>query len=281
MSAGAVAQAPAPPTAKAGAVRKAGKAKKPSAAQPQAPVQPAVQTPPPQPVVPLRPEQMPPTAPQVMYQDGQLSIVAQNSTLSSILSAVRAQTGAQVEMPPETAYDRVAVQLGPGNPRAVLSSLLEGSRFDYIVLGSAEDPNTLSQVILTPHRGGASTAIAGGGQPQPGMAPGMARPGGAPFVGGVTRPEMNADEEEPVEVTSPPEPNPVVPQAQMQVQPQTYQPGQQAPGMQGGQAPVQSITPGQQGSQVKTPQQLLEELQKMQQQLQQENPRQQRRAPPE
>ena len=102
---------------------------------------------------------MAPVPPRVTYQNGQLTIVAQNSTLSSILSAVRARTGAQIEMPPDTANDRVAADLGPGNPRDVLAALLQGSRFDYIVMGSPTDPDALAQVILTPHAGsgGATT----------------------------------------------------------------------------------------------------------------------------
>jgi hypothetical protein len=202
-------------------------------------------------VTPPTPEQMAPMAPQVTYQNGQLSILAQNSTLGSILSAVRARTGAHIDVPPDAANDRVAAQLGPGNPRDILASLLEGSRFDYIVLGSPTNPDALSQVILTPHAGsGGATATASmpqpGGNVQPGMPP---RPAG--------------DEEEGAEVQTQPEP-------QEQPQPVVAQPAMPNPGA-APQAPGQQQNP----NQVKTPEQLLLELQRMQQQQpgQQQPPR--------
>ncbi|HEY3616146.1 MAG TPA: hypothetical protein VGK96_04990, partial [Candidatus Sulfotelmatobacter sp.] len=46
--------------------------------------------------VPL--DSMAPVAPQVSYQNSQLTIVAPNSTLSDILRAVRKQTGAEIEV---------------------------------------------------------------------------------------------------------------------------------------------------------------------------------------
>jgi hypothetical protein len=204
-------------------------------------------------VTPPTPEQMAPMAPQVTYQNGQLSILAQNSTLGSILSAVRARTGAHIDVPPDAANDRVAAQLGPGNPRDILASLLEGSRFDYIVLGSPTNPDALSQVILTPHAGsGGATATASmpqpGGNVQPGMPP---RP-----AGGAGRPEMTGDEEEGAEVQTQPEP-------QEQPQPVVAQPAMPNPGA-APQAPGQQQNP----NQVKTPEQLLLELQRMQQQQQ-------------
>src|SRR5450759_6010298 len=97
---------------------------------------PAVETPQPPPA-PLTPEQMSPTPPQVTYQNGLLTIDARNSTLSQVLRAVQARTGASVEMPSSAANARVMMQVGPGRPRDVLNTLLNGSKFDYIILGMA------------------------------------------------------------------------------------------------------------------------------------------------
>ena len=246
----------------------------PAAAQP-APIRPLQPAAPPQPVVPQRPEQMPPTAPQVTFENGQLSIVAQNSTLSSILVAVKAQTGAQLEMPADTVNDRVAVKLGPGNPRDMLASLLEGSRFDYIMLGSAADPTAVAQVILTPHHGGAATPAAGGAfqpPPSPGGAA-MSRPGpGGPLQGGVARPELNADDDEQPAVEVQP-----APQAEQPAPAAVMPPGTFAPNTQGTQGPgpeqAQPAIPAN-PNQPKTPEQLLQELQRMQQQQQRRQPRQ-------
>lgn len=284
---GAWAQTPSPPPSpKKGAVRKS--AKKASPAKPQPQLTPEPQ-PAPQPAEPPRPYQMAPVPPQVTYQNGQLSIFAPNSTLSSILSAVKARTGAQVDMPADTANDRVAVQLGPGNPRDVVASLLEGSRFDYIVLGSPTNPVELAQVILTVHQGGsasapgiatAQAAQAGGSRPSPQQ---------QRIPGGAGRPEIVADDED-----TAPEPQQMQPQVeetsqQPMVQPGVAQPGMPQPGIvqpgmpqpQVGQPGVQYPDGNQQNpNQVKTPEQLLQELQRMQQQQQQQQ-QQQGRQPPQ
>jgi len=101
---------------------------------------------PPAPVV-LRPEQMPPVPPQVTYQNGLLTIVADNSTLSDILHAVAARTGATVDAPANLTGQRVAARLGPGAPRDVLAELLSG--LDYIVVGAGNDPDAVRSIILS------------------------------------------------------------------------------------------------------------------------------------
>jgi hypothetical protein len=276
LSASALAQAPAAHTVAPapGAPRAGQPAVKQPVSQPHPQIQPGPgssvpqQPAPQQPVLPPRPEQMAPVAPQVTYQNGQLSILAQNSTLSSILSAVKAHTGAQVEMPPDTASDRVATQLGPGNPRDVLASLLAGSRFDYIFIGSPTDPDSLAQVIITQHAGAGgggatpvNTAVSQpmqGGNPQPGM---------PRIAGGAGRPEIPSDEEE---TASEPQPMP--------------EPPQEAP------QPAPIVSPGgdrgdtgqqQNPNQVKTPEQMLQELQRMQQIQQQQQQQEQQQQQPQ
>ncbi len=98
--------------------------------------------------VPLTPEQMAPTPPKVTYQNGLLTIDAKNSTLSQVLRAVQAQTGASIEMPSSASTDRVMMQLGPGRPRDVLNTLLNGSKFNYVILGMTDDPGRVQKVIL-------------------------------------------------------------------------------------------------------------------------------------
>lgn len=92
-------------------------------------------------------EEMPATAPQVTFRDGQLTIAATNSTLADILKAVRTQTGAAVDVPGNPT-ERVVGQFGPGPARDVLASLLNGSHFNYVLLGSETNPNALDRVIL-------------------------------------------------------------------------------------------------------------------------------------
>src|SRR5262249_54888641 len=118
------------------------------------------------PPAPLTLEQQPASPPQVDFQNGRLTIIAQNSTLGDVLRAVRSETGATVEIP-ANATERVVGHIGPGPAREVLASLLNGSHFDYVILGSPTNPGALDRVILLPKSTGeAATNLAS--QPNPG-----------------------------------------------------------------------------------------------------------------
>ncbi|MFZ3339961.1 MAG: hypothetical protein WA213_03695 [Terriglobales bacterium] len=99
-------------------------------------------------------DQLPAAAPKVTYENGMLTIAAQNATLGEILRDVRKLTGATIDIPPSGANERVVVQLGPGAPRDVLAALLNGSSFNYVMLGSATDPGAVATVLLTSRAGG-------------------------------------------------------------------------------------------------------------------------------
>jgi hypothetical protein len=95
-------------------------------------------------------DQLPSTPAKVSYQNGLLSISAQNSTLGDILREVHTLTGASIDIPQgSAANERVVTSLGPGAPRDVLAGLLNGSSFNYVMLGSNSDPGAVSSVILT------------------------------------------------------------------------------------------------------------------------------------
>jgi hypothetical protein len=81
-----------------------------------------------------------------------LTIVAPNSTLGDILRSVRKYTAADIEIP-ATANERVVTRLGPGPAREVMAELLNGSHFNYILLGSPQDANALVRVVLVPKSG--------------------------------------------------------------------------------------------------------------------------------
>lgn len=194
-------------------------------------------------------EQMPASAPKVSFRNGQLTIIAPNSTLGDILRAVRSQTGASVEIP-ENATERVVAQLGPGPARDVLASLLNGSHFNYVMLGSATDPEQVEKIILTSKAG---------------IAPAGAD-GTTPRAGSPTQAILQQAAETPEEMTEEPaeEANDSENQGDNQVPPpdaaQTAQPnGQPA---------------------IKTPEQLLQELQR-QQQIQQQQQQQQPAGTPQ
>ena len=102
------------------------------------------------PAAPPTLEETAPTPPHVTYRNGQLTIDAHNSTLSQVLRAVQTQTGASVDIPASAGSDRVVTQLGPGLPHDVLKTLLNGSKFDYVILGVAGNPGAVQKIILTP-----------------------------------------------------------------------------------------------------------------------------------
>lgn len=137
--------------------------KKSKKQQPQLPPLPSGPTGP-VPQVPL--DSIAPVQPQVSYENGQLTIVAPNSTLGDILKAVRKQTGADIDVP--EAKERVVTHLGPAPARDVIADLLNGSRFNYVLLGSPDDSNVLTRVVLVAKTSTAETAAAQvPGQPNP------------------------------------------------------------------------------------------------------------------
>lgn len=91
-----------------------------------------------------------PTACEIIYHDGQLMIHAQNSTLADVLRAVAEKTGAVIDIPPGSGLDRIFEKAGPGPADAVLSSLLNGSAFDFIIVNSPESPHVPTRVLLLP-----------------------------------------------------------------------------------------------------------------------------------
>ena len=86
---------------------------------------------------------------QVNYAKGQLSIWADKASLAEVLYEVHRRTGADIPIPAGAEQDQVVTSLGPGPAREVLASLLNGSRFNFIMVGSEGDPTQLRSVLLT------------------------------------------------------------------------------------------------------------------------------------
>jgi hypothetical protein len=185
----------------------------------------------PVPQVPL--DSLPAVAPQVTYEDGLLTIVAPNSTLGDILRSVRKHTSAEIDVP-ATASERVVTRLGPAPAREVMAELLNGSRFNYIILGSPEDVNSLTKVVLVAKTGPDTTS------PQTGQAENNP-PNAAPPT---LQPAPDAPDADAAEET--PDDTPADQNSAEAEQPAADQPG------------------------VKTPQQLLQEMQQRQLLMQQQ-----------
>lgn len=200
--------------------------------------------------IPLTPAQMPATPATVVFKAGQLTVTAPNSTLGDILHEVRRQTGASIDIP-GNATERVMGVFGPGPVRDVLAVILNGSHFNYVLLGSATDPTALERVVLfskppdVPANQQTSAQVQA--PPQPAAPPGGAQAEGAFSFGDDSADNQqdstdifgNADDQS------------------NQAQADDQQQGQ--------------VTPfGEPNNGVKTPQQLLQELQQQQQQQQQQ-----------
>lgn len=218
---------------------------------------------PPPPPPPPTPEQMPAQTPEVSYSGGLLTINAHNSTMNDVLAAVRRVTGATIEKPPMGGSERVVVHLGPGQPKDVLSALFNGSRYDYIILGPLGQPGGVQRVILT-----ARSAM-------PAQSPMMANvPSAQPQPAQQEEPD-NASDTEDMTIPEQNQPEPEQPaQDQPQEQPQPGNPGQQPEAQ-----PQQNGEDQSQQPHVKSPEELLRELQQMQQQQQQQNQQNQPQPP--
>jgi len=91
----------------------------------------------------------PPKKVQSSFQDGLLSITSTDGSLADVLNEIRRQTGADIAVPAGAEQEKVAAVLGPACPREVLSQLLNGSRYNFIIVGSDGDANKVDRVLLS------------------------------------------------------------------------------------------------------------------------------------
>lgn len=85
----------------------------------------------------------------VSYQDGMLSITSNKGSLADVLNEVHLQTGADIAIPAGAEQENVAVSLGPAPPRDVVAKLLDGSHYNFIIVGADGDISKLGRVILS------------------------------------------------------------------------------------------------------------------------------------
>jgi len=90
-----------------------------------------------------------PKPPRISCQGDQLSIVADNSTMGSVLAGVHTCTGVDIQMPMGFAEERTYIKLGPGPIREVLNDLLSSTEFNYVIESSNSDPRKILTVLLT------------------------------------------------------------------------------------------------------------------------------------
>jgi hypothetical protein len=107
------------------------------------------------PLTPLTRGEMPAQPPRVTFSGGVLTVDSENSTLSDILLAVHQLTGADFEPMPQIS-ERTAVHLS-GSASDVVSDLLRGSQFGYVLISALENPDVLRTVVLIAKEAGAAS----------------------------------------------------------------------------------------------------------------------------
>lgn len=225
-------------------------------------------------------DQIPSTPATVIYQGGMLSISAKNSPLGDILREVRKLTGAAIEIPPQNSAsdERVITHLGPGTPRDVLVSLLNGSSYNYVMLGSSSDPNMVSSIILTSKTPGAGDTQTAANvalmNPPPGVVmPPHPMPAPQPFNPQMGRqgPPANGETPDDSNNQEAQQDNSADENTNAEDQAQQQQEQQGQVDLNGGQQPQD---PNQPNAGPKTPEQILEMLRRQQQQPQPQPPQQ-------
>jgi hypothetical protein len=87
--------------------------------------------------------------PLVTYEQGKLTIVAENASLSDVMAALHSAMGTEVDIPAGSATERIWAHLGPGSAQKILSDLFANTDLDYIVQGSATDAGAIRSVALS------------------------------------------------------------------------------------------------------------------------------------
>ena len=105
----------------------------------------------------------------VTYRGGLLTIDARDVTLAEVLKAVATKTGATIDVPAGSGQERIVEHAGPGKPNDVMTQLLNGSHFNFILVNSQQHTDELAQVILSvqPADSGAVVAQAPPSTPLP------------------------------------------------------------------------------------------------------------------
>lgn len=89
-----------------------------------------------------------------------LTVTATNSNLNALLTAIRNKTGIQFEGM-DNGTEQVAIAIGPAPEGEVLAAILDGSRFDYVVVERPDSPGIVQRVLLTPKGGAAAASVPG------------------------------------------------------------------------------------------------------------------------
>lgn len=87
---------------------------------------------------------------EVTFKDGLLSVIANDAAMLDALEQIHQSTGATIITPSGILIqDKVTVHLGPAPAAQVVTALLEGAGYDYVIAGSPRDPLVLASVFVS------------------------------------------------------------------------------------------------------------------------------------
>lgn len=85
----------------------------------------------------------------VTYLNGALTVKVNNAPLTKVLRAVCSQIGAELDFT-SGADEPIFADLGPGLARKVIASLLEAAPYNYVMAHSADDQNSVINLVVFP-----------------------------------------------------------------------------------------------------------------------------------
>ena len=216
---------------------------------------------------------------EVRFHDGLLTVVAQDSSLSAVLREIGRQTGMRISG--SVRDDRVFGSYGPATPSEILSTLIEGTGSNMLLVNNAA--NGPAQLILTPRLGGPTPpSPSGPTQESSGDEDenGLATPTRQPIFGGQSpqrspqQPVADRQNLQPSQSLTPPLSSPTTNNSDSQAVVFPPVNATSTPAT----ATTSSDTTQDTPNGIKTPQQIFEQLQRLRQQQEQTQPQ---TAPPQ
>ncbi len=94
------------------------------------------------------PADAPVTPPKVICTGDQMTISANNSTLSSILAEVHRCMGTRIDIPDAAGSKRIFDHIGPGPASQVLGELLSNTGYNYVIGSSPANEEKIESIML-------------------------------------------------------------------------------------------------------------------------------------
>jgi hypothetical protein len=99
-------------------------------------------------VAPVVPPEAPVMPPKVVCKGDQMTISANNSTLSSVLDEVHRCMGTKIDLPDGAGQKRMFDRIGPGPASQVIDELLSNTGYNYVVGASPANQEKIESIML-------------------------------------------------------------------------------------------------------------------------------------